>query len=414
MINFEVDIIRINLRNNLLNYGEILFENSLESIIITDIYGVIKDVNPQGEQLLKRKKIDLVNSNFSNYLQRREDMQAILSQISEHSILKKFHTELKQKHSTQFHIVINATLYQEPNSGVTFMILFIEDITAQKLYEIELISTIESLKISREIAEEYSSNVIELMEKIENSQIELRELNASKDKFFSIIAHDLKGPLSGTTALLDLVLKDLDNLSVDEFKEYFILVHEYITGTYKLLENLLSWARLQRGNMPNNPDLFSMHFAIDNSVELLKGNATQKEITLNVEIPEDLMCYADSNMVFTIVRNLLSNAIKFTPIGGTIKIFAHLLDDARIICGVQDNGVGMSIEVQEKLFNVGTHYTTLGTKNEKGTGLGLILCKELVEKSGGQIWVESEEGVGTSFNFTLPAHAPKKLNTPPN
>ena len=394
----------------MLNYDKILFEFSLESIAIIDVYGIIVDVNPQCEILLNKKKSNLKGENFSLFLQNRNELVNILSKITDDGNIRGLKTALKGKNSKEnLFILINATLYQVPETSETYIILFIEDITQQKKYESELINTIDSLKISREIAEEYSQNVITLMEQVEQNQLELQELNASKDKFFSIIAHDLKGPLSGATALLDLVLKDLDNLTIDEFKEYFILVHEYISGTYKLLENLLSWARLQKGSMPNNPDLFSLHYAINNSIELLKGNADQKGISIKLEMDSELMVYADSNMIFTVIRNLLSNAIKFTPENGEITIFAHILDDNRVICGIQDNGIGMSDDDKLKLFKIGVHHTTLGTKNEKGTGLGLLLCKELVEKSGGQIWVDSEIGVGTSFNFTIPSNPPYKL-----
>ncbi len=394
----------------MLNYDKILFEFSLESIVIIDVYGIIVDVNPQCEILLNKKKANLKGENFSIFLQNRNELVNILSKITDDGNIRGLKTVLKGKNLKEnLFILINATLYQVPETSETYIILFIEDITQQKKYESDLINTIDSLKISREIAEEYSQNVITLMEQVEQNQLELQELNASKDKFFSIIAHDLKGPLSGATALLDLVLKDLDQLTIDEFKEYFILVHEYISGTYKLLENLLSWARLQKGSMPNNPDLFSLHYAINNSIELLKGNADQKGINIKLEMDSELMVYADSNMIFTVIRNLLSNAIKFTPENGEISIFAHILDDNRVICGIQDNGIGMTEEDKQKLFKIGVHHTTLGTKNEKGTGLGLLLCKELVEKSGGQIWVDSEIGVGTSFNFTIPANPPFKL-----
>jgi PAS domain S-box-containing protein len=385
-----------------MNYEKGLFEFNLNSIFITDIDGNILNCNLESENLLNIKKELIINHNITEFLYCKNDVfNDILLKIKQNSFIRKFSTSFKNTENDEIPVLINATISEDIDSKEINLILIIEDISEQKRNEEELKDTIESLKISREIAENYSNDVLMLIQQLEQSQQELKELNASKDKFFAIIAHDLKGPLSGINQLMEIVIADIENFSMEDMKEYFTIIHESITSTYKLLENLLHWARLQRGNMPFEPDTIDLNQLANSTIELLNPVAQQKNISLKTDIHGDISFFADYNMIYTVIRNLFSNSIKFTQVDGEITFYAHILDDDRILAGVMDNGIGMTQEDKDKLFKIGVHHTTLGTNKEKGTGLGLVLCKELIEKNGGNIWVESELGKGSTFNFTL-------------
>ncbi len=238
------------------------------------------------------------------------------------------------------------------------------------------------------------------------SEKKLLDSNKTKDKFFSIIAHDLRSPFNSMLGFSKMLNKNFDKYDTEKQKKLLGFVHIDIQNTYKLLENLLLWSRSQQGVIDFKPKKETLYLLFVDIIEVLKQSAKNKSITLTNQISKNLNVNADIDMFSTIIRNLISNAIKFTPRGGEILINARSITDenkqgfAEIT--VKDNGVGISKEIQSKLFDIGENRSTEGTENEEGTGLGLILCKEFVEKHGGKIWVESEVGTGSSFVFTLP------------
>jgi PAS domain S-box-containing protein len=233
------------------------------------------------------------------------------------------------------------------------------------------------------------------------SEIKLKESNDTKDKFFSIIAHDLKNPFNGILGISDLLAQDADKLEAAAIREYSGLIHKAAFQASRLLDNLLSWARVQQGQIPFNPVTAALKEIVKDEIALLTQNAKSKMITVTDNIPAKLKVTADGEMLGEVIRNLVSNAIKFTPDNGKIELNA-VRQEGNIMISVRDNGKGMNYESLEKLFKAGFNFTTLGTVREDGTGLGLILCKEFVEKHGGKIWAESEEGKGSIFYFTLP------------
>jgi PAS domain S-box-containing protein len=237
-------------------------------------------------------------------------------------------------------------------------------------------------------------------EQIKKFNEELKNLNASKDRFFSIIAHDLRSPFTALLGYSDMIVNDFDEMEDEEIKQFATFINNEAKNVYNLLDNLLTWSRLQRDQIPFQPTNFNLNNTIKKVIELYKETANNKNIELVPETKKQFETFADENMIFTVLRNLTSNAIKFTS-DGKISISVKEKENALEIC-VADSGIGINEEDMQKLFKVGVHHSTAGTSKEKGTGLGLILCKELVEKNDGEIWVTSVVNEGAKFNFTIP------------
>ncbi|MCK3685830.1 sensor histidine kinase [Maribellus sp. YY47] len=238
-------------------------------------------------------------------------------------------------------------------------------------------------------------------EKMRKNLIKLQELNATKDRFFSIIAHDLRSPFNTMLGFGEMLKEEVDAGNTQNIKEYTRILFLDIQKTYNLLTELLDWANLQLKKFSFSPRLLNIEQCVTETFQILELSALNKKLTLEKSVPEDLKLKADRNMFCTIVRNLLANAIKFTPEGGHIRFTAEKSND-QYLFSVADNGIGIRTHNLKKLFKLEESFTTPGTNQEKGTGLGLILCKELVEKHGGQIWAESEPGHGAKFHFTIP------------
>ncbi|NOU18179.1 MAG: HAMP domain-containing histidine kinase [Bacteroidales bacterium] len=239
-------------------------------------------------------------------------------------------------------------------------------------------------------------------EELEAQRKMLESINTTKDKFFAIIAHDLKNPFSTVLGLSELLTKDFESFTPEKQKFFINQIYKYSKNTFNLLENLLQWSMLQTGRMSLYPKLISLSEIISNNIELLKGNALQKEISIESKITSEGFVYVDVSMITTVIRNLLSNAIKFTSQKGKIQIDTFK-EKTFVRVSIKDNGIGISLEDQLKLFKIDSNPVTIGTSMEKGTGLGLILCKDFVERHGGTIWVESTVGKGSTFSFTIPA-----------
>ncbi len=234
----------------------------------------------------------------------------------------------------------------------------------------------------------------------------LTSLNATKDKFLSIVAHDLKNPFNAVLGFTDLLIDRYDELEDSMRQEYIEIVHKSALHGSLLLDTLLTWSRSQMGVMEYNPIIINASQLIEEEMEVLEEKAYAKGISLELNEINASLVYADSDMIRTVVRNLGNNSIKFTEERGRI-IFSVKAEEGKAIISVEDNGVGIRPEDKIKLFNLDSNYSRPGTSNEKGTGLGLILCKDFVEKNGGEIGVESKEGVGSKFWFTLPLRVNK-------
>lgn len=232
---------------------------------------------------------------------------------------------------------------------------------------------------------------------------QLQEINATKDKFFSIVAHDLKNPFNSILGYSELLMEMSEEESTSEEQQMFVkFLHNSSKHAYSLLEDLLTWARIQMDRLPFNPEMIDLTNVIEENIQLHVPAAAKKSININTKMPNEMNVLADKFMINTVVRNIISNAVKFTKEGGHINLSVNIASNNLAKVEIQDNGVGIPDNVKYKLFSIDENYTSPGTQGEKGTGLGLILCKEFVEKNKGDIGVESEYGKGSTFWFTLP------------
>ena len=236
--------------------------------------------------------------------------------------------------------------------------------------------------------------------KLKNEQLE--KTNAEKDKFFSNIAHDLRSPFNGFLGLTEILVERLQSMTLDEIHNILVNLKNSANNLYSLLGNLLEWSLMQRGLTAFEPQLFLLSPKISGIMALVTEAAKEKGISINYDIPEDLSVFADRNMLESIIRNLSSNAVKFTNKGGGVFVSAKSLPDNSVEISIKDTGIGMGKDITDNLFRLDIDTSRKGTEGELSSGLGLIICKDLIEKHGGKLRVESEEGKGSTFYFTLP------------
>ncbi len=238
-------------------------------------------------------------------------------------------------------------------------------------------------------------------QELHESKVQLHELIATKDKFFSIIAHDLRSPFNTIMGFSDLLVDQVKEKDYDGIERYAEIIQESSNSAMDLLVNLLEWSRIQTGRLIFNPVYTNIAVLLNETIYLLNETAKQKSIAIRIDSPEGLSGMVDVSMIKSVLRNLVSNAIKFTRLGGRIDIVAKQ-EQKGILMFVKDNGVGIAENGIGKLFRIDETYSSPGTNNERGTGLGLILCRDFIEKHHGKIWVESEIGKGSTFYFSLP------------
>jgi len=304
-------------------------------------------------------------------------------------------------------ISINITILPPWWKSIYALILYLILILLAIFFYVKL--RVRKLKHDKKILEqkvsERTQQINEQSQLILSKNEELNELNRTKDKFFSIIGHDLRNPFGNIMGVAEIMLSQNKELDPEKADGYLKNIYNASKHAYDLLENLLAWARVQTNSMPFNPEVFDATMKIQNEIDFLEPESSKKQLKINILTKKETLIYADINMFSTIIRNLLANAIKFTHPDGTISISIHKKEHVHEIT-VKDNGVGISEENMQKIFRIDSKHTTLGTNNEKGTGLGLILCKDFIEKHNGKIWVESKVGEGSQFIFTLPVKNP--------
>ncbi|MBI3218923.1 MAG: sensor histidine kinase [Bacteroidetes bacterium] len=257
------------------------------------------------------------------------------------------------------------------------------------------------LQLEHLAKEKLEQEVKDRTEEIQKKNEQLEELNEVKDKLFSVVAHDLKGPLNSLKGTLSVLR--MGALSKDEFIELAKSLDTQLNQTTYFLENLLQWGRTQIQGDLYSPQLIRLEDLAKNTIDLLHGDIEQKKIQVSLQSSENAEAFGDKNMILTVIRNLISNAIKFTNSGGSVKCIIQAKDNFLIV-SVLDSGTGIPPKYLENIFSL-KGISTLGTREEKGTGIGLVLCKEFVEQNGGKIWCESKLGKGSTFSFSLPRNA---------
>lgn len=280
--------------------------------------------------------------------------------------------------------------------GKTIGVIVVQDYKNPKTYgenEKEILTYV-SEQIALAIDKKYRE------EKIIGYSEELKESNITKDKFFSILAHDLKSPFHGLLGLSRMIFEEYDSLDDDELRSSLEILKDSTENTYKLIENLLDWSRLQTGKMKYQPSLQNMFMVVEDVKMLLIQNSKLKDITIRNKISHTSLVWGDLDMLHSLVQNIISNSIKFTPNGGNIEITELSIDD-KVQFTISDNGVGIKQKDIDKLFRLDVSFSTRGTMDEKGTGLGLVLCKEIINVHNGDIKIQSEPGIGTKIIFTL-------------
>ncbi len=354
--------------------------NAPLSIVITDIDGNIEYVNPHFCELTGYTYEEALSNNpkiLKSGLTSREVFDDLWNTILRGEVWNGEFINRKKNQEIYYESARIAPIFDEEGIIISFIAIK-EDITERKIN----------------------------LKRIEQSEQELKELNAQKDKFFSIIAHDLRSPFSGLVGLTSLLKENIKTLESKEIDFYLELINHSTQHVLKLLEDLLAWARTQTGRTEFNPIRLNSFEYIQETIQVQLLAANAKSITIKNIATTDLIAFADRNMVLTVLRNIVANAIKYTHRNGTIEIKSYsktFHDKPFVVFAVKDNGTGIAKDKMNKLFKIEENFTTPGTEKEKGTGLGLILCKEFVEMNGGKIWCESTEGIGSIFYFSLPA-----------
>lgn len=365
------------------------FDEIRLAIYETSPEGKIIDINPYGVKMLGYStKEEILEANTKNQLYTNpNDRKLFLERVERVGFVKNFELKIKRKDGKNLVTSDTSFANKDENGNTVSYIGVLKDITQSKDVEDQLKEYVEKLAV--------------LNRKLVKSETELKKINASKDKFFSIIAHDLRAPFTSLLGLTDFLTFDIDNLSKEEVKVFAQKINTSSKGIYELVENLLEWARVQTESLEYNPHSFDFSEVCENIINTMVGVSVKKKIEIVNNVQKNTNVFADKNTINSVLQNLVANALKFTNSGGQISITSTLNGNFYLI-SVEDNGLGMTEDVVEKLFKIDEHHTTMGTAKEKGTGLGLILCKELVEMNGGKIWIESEINKGSTFYFTVP------------
>ena len=351
-----------------------LFESAKDGILILDaITGKIIDVNPYLIELLgyaREKFIDKEVWEFGFF--------------NDAAASKEKFLELQQKEYVRYEDL--------PLKSVDGRMIDVEFVS--NLY-LENRSKIIQCNI-RDISERKKAMLI-----IQKQNIQLQKLNATKDKYFSIIAHDLKSPFQGFIGLTELMGEEISSFSATQLLTYIQSMNSTARNLYKLLSNLLEWSLMQQGALSFNPVEIALSEVVAQNIDIIIKRGEQKGIKLIFDLADNQTVWADEAMLNSILRNLLSNAVKFTSRGGEVIVSAKKTDNNIVEIAIRDTGLGISPDLISKLFKIEEKVGQKGTEGEESTGLGLLLCKEFVEKHDGKIWVVSEEGKGSTFYFTL-------------
>ncbi|MCK9280675.1 MAG: PAS domain-containing sensor histidine kinase [Melioribacteraceae bacterium] len=360
-------------RNIFLELNDAVYESTMDGKFI--------EMNPAGVEILgldsdsDAGKISISEKFYNS----PEDRKLFLEKLKSEGSIQNYEIHFTNLKGEAITALNSANLIKKPN-GEYIVRGIVRDITELKVTENKLKS---------------------LINELEDVNKKLNNLNASKDKFFSIISHDLRSPFSAIFSFSEFLKDDINELTKEETALFAEKIYEAAQNVFALLENLLTWSRIQSGKMKYEPAHFSLNTRVNQIIKLFEHNAENKGIKLVNKMSGNTIAFADEDMISSVLQNLISNSLKFTNAGDEVLITNINYDD-RLEISVSDTGIGIKQDDIDRLFRIDINHSTYGTNQEKGSGLGLILCKEMVEKNNGRIWVESEFGKSTSFKITLP------------
>lgn len=358
------------------NNLRLFFDSLPDYLFILDKKGLIRQINSHSSEIIEGDLFESIGKSITDVLGNPPENKKLLKQIIERKIVN---TDLALLFKNKRQIYLSLNSWDVNWSGEKALFIMCRDITQRKIDENKILNEkIKTEKLNRE----------------------LMELNRTKDKFFSIIAHDLKSPFNSIVDLITL-LTISPNLSKEEMYELLFSLKNNVENTAELLENLLTWSRSQLNRIEINPIILRLNSAVLDCIRVIKPAAVKKNIEIINSISSQVKIFADKNILNTVLRNLLTNAVKFTDYNGRIEI-GCFESEKYLEIFIIDNGIGIPSDKVKNIFSIASTYRNKGTANEKGTGLGLILCKELITKSGGRIWVESKKGEGSKFSFIIP------------
>ena len=394
------DITQLKLTERALRASEERIKTLLEAIpdivLRCNQREILLDYHAQNTEILFRKNGDVVGKSLFEIFEYdfAHKLSSFSKKASSTGEIQVFDYEFGADFPSVYQVRIFSNAQDE-------FIIILRDITKMKLVENESLNYLKELQVNKNVLEQKAADLTELNTKLNKSEQELIALNAAKDKFFSIIAHDLRSPFNSLIGITECLYNDVDKISKEEIKSLLLDLNKSAKSTFNLLENLLQWAAIKTKKINYDPKILELDKLIQGVVELYSGIAFSKGIMLSSDISPSITAYGDYNMVSFVLRNLISNAVKFTKPGGVINVYVQEEKKYIKIC-VYDSGVGMNPEKVQELFKLDKNVSTPGTYNERGSGLGLILCKEFIEMNKGKISVQSKTGEGSIFGFTLP------------
>lgn len=385
------------------NRLNVIIESTLDGILAVDGNGKIIRTNKRFAELWRIPQSIIEEGNdellLACVLEQLADPNEFITKVQELYSTNKY--DLDTIYFKDGRVFERYTAPMVSNESSIGRVWSFRDITERERAEQALKEVNEELILSKNTIEDSLFERNQIISELSETKDKLEKLNSEKDKFFSIIAHDLKSPFQGFINLTELMAEDINDFTLDELTQLSKEIHKNSKNLFKLLQNLLEWAQMQKGTYKWEPQRFNLFDTITENIEVLKNRADQKGIILVMDCPNDIFVFADIAMINSVFRNLLSNALKFTNHDGKVTISASI-EKNQCMVAVKDSGIGMTEIQLSKLFKIEEKVGQIGTDGEESTGLGLLLCKEFVEKNGGSISVESKIDCGSTFKFTLP------------
>jgi PAS domain S-box-containing protein len=385
----------------------LIADKSRDAIFYTDITGKILCWNQSAKNIFGYTEEEAIGNYIFDLIltpEYQDEFKNIFSDeiivISKniHDSIYKIYAKTKDGNSFPCEIKLSVII---PN-GTSYICGFARDVSERINAEEHFSKLIHEILSSKEAIEKQASEQLRITRELSEIQEKLKENLVQRDKFFSIIAHDLKSPFHGLLGFSEILARNIEILDKEEIKQSAKYMHEAVLHLFNMLENLLEWSRIQRGMISFNPVKINLLDSINRCIALLSQQIKQKEQSIVHNVPSDIFIYCDLNILNSVLKNIIENAVKFSYPKGMINITARDADSGNVEIIISDEGIGMDDKTVNEIFKIDSKSTKNGTANEKGTGLGLIICKELIEKSNGTIRVESKISIGSKFMVTLP------------